>query len=93
MGSTHHKALLTMILVGIKFYITVGFLSIILHAIKCTQVVNTYYETLICEQQNKVEMKACRNRLYQIKTITMMCVLGPTTLLGVMCPFTSLFYS
>ncbi len=42
--------LLVMILVGIKFYIAVGFLFTILHTIPYTQVVKTDYKAFFCDQ-------------------------------------------
>jgi hypothetical protein len=59
--------MLTMILSRINFYITIGFLSTIPHAIPHTQVVKINYEALVHGWQNKVRMEACIDRQHQIK--------------------------
>jgi hypothetical protein len=53
------SSMLAMILIRVKFYIVVGFLSTILHAVPCIQIVKKIYEASICDQQNIVKMEAC----------------------------------
>jgi len=54
--------MLVMILVRVKFYITVKFLLTILHAIPRTWIVKINYEALVCGQQNMVRMETYRYR-------------------------------
>jgi len=67
--------LLAMILVGIKYYIIIGFLSTILHTIPYTQVIKIDHEVFFLWSTNKVEIEACMGRLHKIKSIIVMCVL------------------
>jgi hypothetical protein len=61
------SSMLAMILIRVKFYIAIGFLSTILHVVPRIQVVKTNYETSVCNQQNIVRMEACTYRQHHIK--------------------------
>ncbi len=61
------SSMLAMILIRVKFYIAVGFLSTILHVVPRIRVVKTNYEASICDQQNIVKMEACTYRQHHIK--------------------------